>query len=401
AELFGTLLTQMGTTREDYVKLSQRIGRKTGGIGASSFLTAVRGQSEPAAWLMLGGKSTMERVPDLLAIMRDILLTVRLDNQDRLRQIVRKSKAGMEASLVPSGSSYVDLRLRAAFSKSGWLDEQFDGIEWLHFLRHLLDEVENDFPAVQAKLESVRDLLIARPGTLANVTLDAANWERVRPQLEAMLAELPAVAQARQSWSPTPFAAHEGLTAPSQVNYVGLGAELGGVGYRYHGSLNVIANLLRTDYLLQKIRVQGGAYGASMTYGRHTNVLTFTSYRDPNLLATLDVYRQTADYLRALDLTHRELTRAIIGAISNFDPYMLPDAKGSSALRHYLVGDSDQQMQTIREEILGTTLSRMKEFGDVLHAALPDARTVVLGSPEAIAAANSARDNWLTVQRLL
>ncbi|MGL4650368.1 MAG: insulinase family protein, partial [Caldilineaceae bacterium] len=116
AELLGSLLTQMGTTREDYVKLSQRIGRKTGGIGTSSFLSAVRGHSEPAAWLMLGGKSTMERVPDLLAIMRDILLSVRLDNQERMRQIVRKSKAGMEASLVPSGSSYVDRRLRAAFS---------------------------------------------------------------------------------------------------------------------------------------------------------------------------------------------------------------------------------------------------------------------------------------------
>ncbi len=401
AELFGSLLTQMGTRDEDYVKLSRRIGRKTGGVGASSFLSSVKGQSDAATWLMLAGKSSLERAGDLTAIMGDILLTARLDDRERLRQIVRKAKASMEASLVPAGSSYVDIRLRAPFSEVGWISELFDGTEWLHFLRRLLDEIENDFDGLQAKLEQVRELLIVRPGTVANVTLDAAGWESVRPHVESLLAALPTSAAPRRRWSAPSFAAHEGLTVPSQVNYVGLGADMGRLGFRYHGSINVISNQLRTDWLLQKIRVQGGAYGANMSYGRQTNVVTFTSYRDPNLLATLDVYRQTADYLRRLELTPRELTRAIIGAISSYDPYMLPDAKGSAALRRYLANESEAELQLIREQILGTTLADFKRFGELLHEALPDARTVVLGSAAAIEAANAERGGWLTVQRIL
>lgn len=52
------------------------------------------------------------------------------------------------------------------------------------------------------------------------------------------------------------------------------------------------------------------------------------SYRDPNLLKTLDVYDATANFLRELELDDDTLTKAIIGAIGDVDSYQLPDAKG-------------------------------------------------------------------------
>jgi Zn-dependent M16 (insulinase) family peptidase len=180
------------------------------------------------------------------------------------------------------------------------------------------------------------------------------------------------------------------LVLPSQVNYVGKGANLYDAGYRYHGSVNVITNLARSGWLLEKIRVQGGAYGASIGFGRASGMVGFTSYRDPNLLNTLEVYDRTPQYLRTLDLSQSDLTRAIIGAISSFDPYMLPDARGNVAFHRWLVGDTDERMQQIREEILGSTVHRIKEFADVLEAGLQNARISVLGSADAIAKAQSA-----------
>src|SRR5690606_33290301 len=128
ADLFGQTLTQMGTDREDYVKLAQRIGRKTGGIGASNFTSAIQGSSETNARFTLGGKATIAQVPDMLEIMRDILTSTRLDNRDRLRQIVLRNKTRTEASLIPAGNAYVSSRLSAGFSTAGWADEQLDGI---------------------------------------------------------------------------------------------------------------------------------------------------------------------------------------------------------------------------------------------------------------------------------
>lgn len=59
-------------------------------------------------------------------------------------------------------------------------------------------------------------------------------------------------------------------------------------------------------------------------------MFSYLSYRDPNLLKTLEVYDETARFLRELELDDDALTKAIIGTIGDVDAYQLPDAKGYS-----------------------------------------------------------------------
>ena len=53
--LFCRSLTQMGTDKESFVELTERIGRKTGGLSVSTMVSSVRGKEEPVAKLMVGG----------------------------------------------------------------------------------------------------------------------------------------------------------------------------------------------------------------------------------------------------------------------------------------------------------------------------------------------------------
>ena len=78
----------MGTERESFIQLTERIGRKTGGVGVSPFTSDVRGQpNDPAAFLMISGKAMADKTGDMLDLFRDVLLTSRLDDQDRFRQV--------------------------------------------------------------------------------------------------------------------------------------------------------------------------------------------------------------------------------------------------------------------------------------------------------------------------
>ena len=45
---------------------------------------------------------------------------------------------------------------------------------------------------------------------------------------------------------------------------------------------------LNTTYMWDKVRVQGGAYGGSSGFDPFAGTFAFTSYRDPNLIDTLD-----------------------------------------------------------------------------------------------------------------
>ena len=62
----------------------------------------------------------------------------------------------------------------------------------------------------------------------------------------------------------------------------------------------------------------------------YLGIFSFLSYRDPNLLKTLDIYDATGDFLRELEMDNDTLTKAIIGTIGDVDAYQLPDAKGYS-----------------------------------------------------------------------
>ncbi len=401
AKLFTQALVEMGTEKEDFVKLSQRIDRTTGGIVPTTFLSSTRQDAQGLAYLMIHGKATQAQAPAMLDILHDILLTVKLDNRDRLRQMVLKSKARLEAGLVPSGHAVVDGRLRAAFSTASWAGEQMGGVDYLTTLRRIVTELDEDWPGVLAKLEAVRDLVVNRDTLIANVTLDEAGMAGFGPALGDFVAGLPAAARTSVAWTPARPGGNEGLSVPTQVNYVGKGANLYDLGYTYDGSIHVISNHLRTSYLWDKIRVQGGAYGAFCRFSRESGVLTYLSYRDPNLLDTLAVYDQTPAFLRKLALGDDDLTKSIIGAIGVLDAYQLPDAKGYTALVRHLVGETDQMRQQTRDEVLGTTAADFRAFADVLDAVREQGRVVVLGSADALAAANASRGDLLTVRRVL
>lgn len=399
--LFGRALTEMGTAQEDFVKLQQRIGRKTGGIWHSALLGESKQQSTTNAWFLISGKATVGQTGDLLAILRDILLTVKLDDRERFRQIALKAKARNESGLIPSGHSVVSGRLRAAFTESDWLDEEMGGLNSLFFLRQLVTQIEEDWPAVLAKLEETRSALINRTGMICNVTLDSDNWLQVQPQLQEFLGALPATTIPHPGWRPVFDRSNEGLVAPAQVNYVGKGANLYELGYRYHGSISVITNFIRTSWLWDKIRMQGGAYGAYCNFGRQSGLLTFLSYRDPNLLNTLAVYDQTAQVLRNADLSPQELTRNIIGAISAMDAYQLPDAKGYTSMVRHLLGESDAERQQIRNEVLGATVADFHTFADVLDEVKTHGTVVVMGPQKTLEAVNQERNGWLKLTKVM
>jgi Zn-dependent M16 (insulinase) family peptidase len=337
----------------------------------------------------------------MLDILRDILLTIKLDNPGRFQQMVLEAKARREAGLVPGGHRAALTRLGAQFSESGWLAEQISGIDQLFFLRKLAEQMESDWPAVLAKLETVRQTLINASGLICNVTLDADNWATFQPKLAGFVSTLPAQSTHRATWSPQPGAAFEGLTIPARVNYVAKGANLYELGYSHHGSMAVISNYLRTGYLWERIRVQGGAYGAFFSFDRHSGRLACVSYRDPNLRGTLKVYDGLPQYLRDLELDEDDVVKSIIGAIGALDAYQLPDAKGYSSMVRYLIGESDETRQRLRDEILGTTASDFSALAGALQKVSEQGHVVVLGSQQALEQANAERGDWLEITKVL
>lgn len=389
-ELFSRAVLEFGTTSQDFVQLAQRIGQKTGGIRSSNFISMAYQQGATAqAHMMLRAKGTVVQVDDLLAILREVLLTVNFDQKERFRQFLMEEKASSEARLIPSGHIVVLNRLLQSANEADWANDQVSGIANLQFVRRLVDQLDAEWPNIVAALKQIRAVLVNRQALVVNVTIDAANYAKIRPAISTFVESLPSVPVVAQTWTrPTASVQGEGLILPTQVNFVGKGGNLFDQGYTLHGSYMAINNLLSSDFMWDRIRTQGGAYGGFVVFNGFTGMFTYLSYRDPNISKTLAAYDSAPTYLRQLELPRSEVDRAIIGAIGELDTYQLPDAKGYTSLVRYLIGNTDVLRQQRRDELLATTLEDFHHFGDYLARLVDSSRVVVLGSPDAVASAN-------------
>lgn len=389
--LFCRSLKQMGTEDEDFVTLTQRIGSKTGGVSIYPMISNKRDSDEPVAYLVLRGKSTLENSGEMYNIMSDLLLKSRLDDKERFRQMVLETKASGEAALQGAGHSLASSRLSAMDSAAALANERTGGLEYIEYIRDLEKRIDSEWDSIEADLKEIRHCLLTRQGAIVNLTADTSTLENTQGVLKDFLSKLPSEAREIQSWGKGLTARNEAITLPTQVNYVGKGCNLYKSGYELHGSAYVINKLLGTTWLWDRVRVSGGAYGGFSRFDSHSGMFSYLSYRDPNLLGTLDNYDGTAEFLRSLDVDDDALNKAIIGAIGDVDAYKLPDAKGYAELQRYLLGVTLEERQKRRDEMLSTSASDFKKFADAIAAVETKGNVVAICSPEAATKAQEER----------
>jgi Zn-dependent M16 (insulinase) family peptidase len=298
--------------------------------------------------------------------------------------MVLERKAYYESSIASSAAGFVGSRLGSRFGEAGAASAQMGGVGYYFFLRDLLKRIDADWDGVLADLKQILATIVNQAAMIVNVTLDAKHWSKFQPELESFVKSLPSKSVVEAEWSLAPGPRFEGLTVPTQVNSVGKAANLYDLGFTRNGSVAVITKYLRTTWLWEQVRMRGGAYGASCGFDPRSGVLSFSSSQDPGLLATLDTYDKSAEFLRTVSLTDLDVTRSIIGVVSDLDFYELPDAKGYSALVRHLIGETDERRQKVRDEVLSTTEQSFRDFASAIEAAKDNGYVVVMGSAKAI-----------------
>ena len=118
----------------------------------------------------------------------------------------------------------------------------------------------------------------------------------------------------------------------------------------------------------------GGAYGCMCGFSRN-GYGYFTSYRDPKLGETLDVYKKAADYVRNFDVNDRDMRKYIIGTISSMDQPLEPVALGDRSFQAYHAGLTVEMARKERAQVLDTNQDTIRSLASYIEAMM-DANTV-------------------------
>ena len=175
------------------------------------------------------------------------------------------------------------------------------------------------------------------------------------------------------------------IQIPAQVSYVGCATHLQNSNTSYHGALRVLSTIVSYDYLWNKVRVQGGAYGAGMGCGRNGNIYTY-SFRDPSPAKTIDVVRNISSFTKDFVKQNDSVDKFIISTIGESEPLQSARQKQKSADARYFSNLTYEMRKKEREEILKTTPSTLLQCTSAIDNLKMNPSICVIGYEDALKA---------------
>ena len=314
----------------------------------------------------VSGKTLDPQLEDLTKLLEEILLHSRFDEGARIRELLTRTRAGLEQAIVNSGQSYGMMRAGSYIRRETWIREQMGGIAYYQWLEDLLHNWDENVPVLQEKVAELARKIFTRDQFVSQMTADESMLGEAVQVLDRFVASFPEDAYPQDDHPFEPDIRNEGIMTGSNVQYVCQVADYEAFGEEYHGSMAVASTFLSRDYMHNQIRAQGGAYGAGIRMSTDGSLGAY-SYRDPQITRTLDVYKKLADQLADNELTEEERTVYIIGSMGSFDPPRTPQSEGSGDLSAYITGRTYEQRQAWLEQALATTNEDLAALGEILR----------------------------------
>lgn len=401
--LLTKLMLQGGTEKYSDVQIAREIGKNTGGIEGDIRFEAILSENVTASYLVPDGEhlhtkmfmraaATKEKAVKLFELLAEITFKPKLDVRDLAVSILRDEISDKERMLAGGGTTFATKRLQCRYSPLYALMEKKSGLSSLPLLRTALDTAQNDWGNFLERLQKMKDAIVKsdRKGMVLNLTGDKHVLKHVTPLVSHFLKKRlpgrfsgpslpdfqkevhPWVAHAKEFMSKECPIRDEGILSTGLVNFVGKGGHVYKTGEPVPGSMSVVTQYVEYNNFFLQIRERRGAYGAFADIDKWTGMVTFMSYRDPNLSETLQVYAGVPQYLdeqmknpaTAIPL----INSAIIGTIGRLDGSApQPNTVGYISLLQWLRGSTKEVRQTWREDILKTNNNAFLEYAKLLR----------------------------------
>ncbi|QCX32815.1 insulinase family protein [Caloramator sp. E03] len=378
--LLSDVLGKMSTEKYSYSELAKEININTGGIrfGVDAYQEK-ESLDKFYPQLIVKSKALSDKIPKLVEFVGEIAGKTDFNDKKRLKEIIQEIKSRSEMRIFDGGHIIASMRVMSYFSKVGAYLEKLSGLSYYKFIVDIEKNFDSMSDVIISNLKKASDIIFNKGNLIISVTCEEKDYSIFKENIGKILNYI-----GNKEFKPVEYEfelepKNEGLLTPGNVQYVAKGYNFIKEGYRYTGRMQVLRTILSGDYLWNRVRVQGGAYGGFMRFDRSGNFV-FVSYRDPNLKETLNVYNSSFQYLNNFDADKREMTKYIIGTIGRLDYPLTPSGKAERADINYITHLTYEDLQKERNEVLDTTVADIKSFDRLVHDVMKHEYICVLGS---------------------
>ena len=395
--LLQGVLRCVDTEHYTYEQLGYEIDKQLGNLSAS-VLAAVphRNLKEYKQYFNISMSALQPQTEKGLALIHEILHTSKIGDTKRLKEIVMEGRSRMQGFMMSAGHTVAASHALSYGSEFSQTKEVISGMQFYYFLADLEEHFEEKKDEVAERLAECVKLIFRKDVLMLDVI-------GTRKELDGLRGHIAPILEGFWDGKITEARGHlevskknEAFTNSAQVQYVCRAGNYVKHGLEYHGALNVLKTILGYQYLWTEVRVKGGAYGCMSSFQPYGDAY-FVSYRDPNLENTLDIFAKAAEYIRAFQADDKEMTKYIIGTMSNLDIPLTPRIRGIRSRTAYLEGTTYEMLQHARDQVLGATAEDIRSLAAYIDAFMSDDMVCVVGNEEKLRA---AKDCFMEVKPL-
>ena len=384
------VLGYVDTKNYSYADFANEVNIHTGGIGSTiGVYPSVKEKDDYKVKFEVRTKALYDKLPEAVSLMEEMLFTSKLCDEKRLYEIIAELKSRLQVSISSAGHSVASTRAMTYFSKAAAYK---DTITFYEVLCDLEAHFEERKEALIAKLKELTEAIFTRENLLVSVTCEKEGLSIATAELEKFIPMLFETAKTTKKAEIIPVQKNEGFMDASQVMYVARAGNFRAHGFEYHGALRILKVIMEYDYLWINIRVKGGAYGCMNGYMKNGDTY-FVSYRDPNLEKTNEIYDGIPAYIEQFTADERDMTKYIIGTISDMDIPMNPSTKGDRSMAAYLQNISYEEIQKERDQVIHATQEDIRNLKDMIASVLDEKNLCVIGNEETLQAHEDMFDN--------
>jgi presequence protease len=384
-DIFGSVLTEIGTKNLNYVEFAKKINIFTGSFSHQFSVFNKREDRDsfrPIFWLET--KILREYISNGLEILEDVIFNHDFSNRKRIKEIIMRNFAWIENHVQSEGYHLPLNRTRSLIHDSSIYSEEVSGARAYFNLKKLInnyDSLEADFLSA---IQEMSKLLFNQHNLVTSITAEEKDIVTAQPYLNKIINNLSTKKHPKHSIEQKLKIKNDAFISSAEIVYAVQTGDIINAGVNYNGSFEVLKSYLGNEFLHENIRAKGGAYGCFPILDSITGAFSFVSYRDPNVKSTFETFNQIPTAIKNISMSERSLEQLIIGTYSQFDPLLNPHMQGVRARNRFLVGSSDEYLYNKLSEIKSTTVEQMKSFSEPMEIFTKNSVKGIIGNSDKI-----------------
>ena len=386
AQLDSHIRSHLGELR--FLVEAQKVHDPAQGMEGSAELLGLRAEPGVHCSMLLNASALAEEHEHLASIPREIWETTRFTDAGRIRDILVQKRIVLEESFVQSGHARAALRLCSYFDPVFVLGESLVGVDFYAFLCDLIDNFDERFDELTAKLEQLRSRIFVKGDCIVSFT--GAPDERDAFWAAAGDWGLPEGATAENVLAdsiPAPQVRNEAFFVPTDVCYTAKGADLSNY-LTDNGIWAVVTRVMSLDYLWNEVRVKGGAYGCGFKH-HSQGISRYHSYRDPQVDATLERFDKAGAWLAGFEPDEAEMEGYVVSTVAGFDMPVKPRRIAARLDKLFFGCRAQDRRERLRAESLACTPEDIRALAPAFEEFGKQQAFCTFGNQETIEAASA------------